>query len=91
MAFTESVTAINEMSRHGGFALVARFPRRPATFGDEAERLDIGAMQGFQDGPTGVAVQAKYRQERNRVREVGLRQQNPKRYSQESDSCARTI
>ena len=43
MALTESVTAINDTSRHGGFAAVqwvlARFPRKPATLGDEAERL----------------------------------------------------
>ena len=50
MALTESITAINEMSRHGGFApvqwVLARFPRSPATLGDEAEAADIGAIQG---------------------------------------------
>jgi hypothetical protein len=67
MALTESITAINEMSRHGGFALVqwvlAGFPRKPATQGDEDECFDICALQGFQDGPTPVAIQSKYRQE----------------------------
>ena len=67
MAATESVTAINEMSRHGGFSpvqrLLARFPRKPATLGDEAERFGIGALQGFRDGPTAFAIQAKYRQQ----------------------------
>ena len=67
MALTESITAINEMSRHGGFApvqwVLARFPRKPATLGDEEECFDIGALQGFQDGPTAFAIQSKYRQE----------------------------
>ena len=63
MALTESVTAINEMLRHGGFALLlralARFPCKPVTLGDEEERFDIGALQGFQDGPTAFAIQSK--------------------------------
>ena len=50
MALTESITAINEMSRHGGFApvqwVLARFPHKPATLGDEAESFDIGTLQG---------------------------------------------
>ena len=45
MAFTECVTAINDMSRHGGFApvqwVLARFPRKPATLGYEEERLTL--------------------------------------------------
>ena len=67
MAFTECVTAISEMSRHGGFApvhwVLARFPFKPATLGDEEECFDIGARQSFQDGPTAFARQSKYRQE----------------------------
>ena len=35
----------------------------PATFGDEDEREDIGAMQAHFDGPTEFALQSKYRLE----------------------------
>ena len=67
MGLTESVTATNDVSGHGGFALVqwvlARFPRKPVTLGDEAKRFDVGALQVFQDGPTVFAIQSKYRQE----------------------------
>ena len=54
------------MSRHGGFApvqwVLARYPRSPATLGDEQEAADIGAIQAHVDGPTEFALQAKYRQ-----------------------------
>ena len=43
--------------------VLARFPRSPATLGDEAEAADIGAIQGYQDGPTTFAIQSKFRQE----------------------------
>ena len=43
--------------------VLARFPRKTATLGDEEERFDIGALQGSQDGPTAFAIQRKYRQE----------------------------
>jgi hypothetical protein len=65
MALTESIVTINEMSRHGGFApvqwVLSRFPRQPATLGDEQERADIGAIQAHLDGPTAFALQAEYR------------------------------
>ena len=65
MALTESIVTINEISRHGGFApvqwVLSRFPRQPATLGDEQERADIGAIQAHLDGPTAFALQAEYR------------------------------
>ena len=65
VALTESIVTINEMSRHGGFApvqwVLSRFPRQPATLGDEQERADIGAIQAHLDGPTAFALQAEYR------------------------------
>ena len=67
MALSECITALNELSRHGGFApvqwVLAKFPRQPATFGDEDERHDIGAIQAHYDGPTQFALQSKYRLE----------------------------
>ena len=64
---TQCICAINEMSRHGGFAPVrwalSRFPRQPATLGDEEERADIGAIQAHFDGPTTFALQSAYRLE----------------------------
>jgi hypothetical protein len=64
MALTECIGAINDLSRHGGFApvqwVLAKFPRQPATNGDEDERHDIGAIQAHLDGPTEFALQAKY-------------------------------
>ena len=65
MCLTECITAINELSRHGGFApvqwVLAKFPRQPATLGDEEEAHDIGAIQAHVDGPTEFALQARYR------------------------------
>ena len=56
---------MNELSRHGGFApvqwVLAKFPRQPATMGDEEECHDIGAIQAHLDGPTEFALQARYR------------------------------
>ena len=66
MILTECLNAINEMSRHGGFApvqwVLSKFPRAPATQGDEEEFADIGAIQGHADGPTEFAIQTRYRQ-----------------------------
>ena len=66
MALSECLNAINEMSRHGGFApcqwVLSKFPRTPATQGDEAEAHDIGATQAHVDGPTAFALQSKYRE-----------------------------
>ena len=67
MILSESLNAVNELARHGGFAPVQwvlnKFPRSPATQGDEDEFADIGAIQGHLDGPTAFALQAKYREE----------------------------
>ena len=67
MVLTECINAINEMSRHGGFApvqwVLSRFPRSPATLGDESEAADIGAIQAHVDGPTEFALQSAYRLE----------------------------
>ena len=67
MALTECINAVNEQARHGGFApvqwVLAKFPRAPATMGDEEECHDIGAIQAHVDGPTEFALQAKYRLE----------------------------
>ena len=65
MCITECINAMNELTRHGGFApvqwVLAKFPRQPATMGDEAECHDIGAIQAHVDGPTEFALQARYR------------------------------
>ena len=62
MALAECITAINDMSRHGGYApvqwVLAKLPRQPATRGDEEERFDIGTIQAHEDAPT-TALQAK--------------------------------
>ena len=64
MVLSECLNAINELSRHGGFApcqwVLSKFPRTPATQGDEAEAYDIGAIQAHMDGPTAFALQSKY-------------------------------
>jgi len=67
MILTESINAVNELSRHGGFApcqwVIGKFPRSPACQGDEAEFADIGAIQAHHDGPTEFALQSKYKLE----------------------------
>ena len=66
MILSECLNAVNELSRHGGFAPVqwvfSKFPRTPATQGDEQKFSDIGAIQGHVDGATAFAIQNKYRQ-----------------------------
>ena len=66
MILTESITAINEMARHDGFApaqwVLSKLPRQPATLGGEREASDIGTMQAHVDGPTAFALQSEYRQ-----------------------------
>eukprot|EP00974_Lingulodinium_polyedra_P049632 4773478-Lingulodinium_polyedra.AAC.1 len=58
MVLIECINALNEMSRHGGYAasqwVLSRCPRAPATQTDEDEFADS-------DGPTTFALQAKYR------------------------------
>ena len=48
MILSECLNAVNEMTRHGGFASVqwvlSRVPRNPATMGDEDECVDVGAL-----------------------------------------------
>ena len=65
MVITECISAISEMSRHGGFApaqwVLSRLPRVPASQGDEAEFADIGAIQAHVDGPTEFGLQSRYR------------------------------
>ena len=41
--------------------VLGRFPRQPATLGDESEAADIGAIQAHVDGPTEFALQSAYR------------------------------
>ena len=66
-ALTECINAINELSRHGGFApvqwVLGRLPRKPAAMADEQENQDIGAIQAHIDGPIEFAFQAKTRLE----------------------------
>ena len=66
MILSEILNAINELSRHGGFApcqwVLSKLPRSPATLGDEAEAHDIGAIQAHVNAPTAFALQAKYRE-----------------------------
>ena len=65
MILSEALNAINEMSRHGGFAPVqwvfSKMPRTPGTQGDENEAHDIGTIQAHVDAPTAFAMQSKYR------------------------------
>ena len=62
MVLTECITASNEMRRHGGFApvrwVLSKFPRQPATLGDDQESADIGATQAHVDGPTEFGIQS---------------------------------
>ena len=48
MVLMEAITAINEMARHGGFApvqwVLGRFPRQPATLGDEKRSVLTSAQ-----------------------------------------------
>ena len=62
MILSECLNAFNEMTRLGGFApaqCVLSLPRDPATMGDE--RLDVGALQAYADGPTTFGVQSHHR------------------------------
>ena len=65
MVMAECLNAINEMTRHGGFApsqwVFNKFPRAPATQGGEQEAHDIGTIQAPVDGRTAFAEQANYR------------------------------
>ena len=60
MILSECLNAVNEMTRHGGFApvkwVLSPLPRNPATMGDEDECLDVGVLQAFADGPTTYGV-----------------------------------
>ena len=62
---SESICAINEMARRGGFApaqwVLAKYPRQPATLGDEDERADVGAIQARVDGPRAFVLQTEHR------------------------------
>ena len=66
MILSERLDAVNEMTRHGGFApaqcVLSRLPRNTATMGDEDECLDVGALQAYADGPTTFGVQSHYQQ-----------------------------
>ena len=65
MSLSECLNAVNEMTRHGGFApvqwVLSRLPRNSATMGDEDECLDVGALQAYADGPATFGVQTGYR------------------------------
>ena len=65
MILSECSNAVNEMTRHSGFAPVqwalSRLPRNPDTMGNEDECLDVGALQAYADGPTTFGVQSRYR------------------------------
>ena len=62
MILSERLNAVNEMTRHGGFApaqwVLSRLPRNPATMGGEDECLDVGALQAYADGPKTFGVQS---------------------------------
>ena len=66
MILTESLNAVNELSRHGGFApvqwVIGKLPRTPASTVNEEENMDIGAMQGHIDGQVEYGIQSLYRQ-----------------------------
>ena len=65
MILSECLNAVNEMTRHGGFApaqwVLSRPPRNLATMGEEDECLDVCALQTYADGPTTAGVQSRYR------------------------------
>ena len=65
MILSECLNAVNEMTRHGGFApaqwVLSRLPRNLTTMGDEDESLDVGALQAYADGPTTFGVQSYHR------------------------------
>ena len=56
MILSERFSAVNEMTRHGGFAPVQWVLSR-----DEGECLGVGALQAYADGPTTFGVQSRYR------------------------------
>ena len=62
---SECLNAVNEMTRHGGFApvqwVLSRLPRNLTTMGDEDECLDVGALQAHADGPTTFGVRSRHR------------------------------
>ena len=74
MILSECLNAVNEMTRHVGFASVqwvlSRLPRNPATLGNEDECLNVGAFHAHADGPTTFGVQSRYRA---KAREVFVR------------------
>ena len=74
MILSEYLNAVNEMARHGGFALaqwvLSRLPSNPATTGDEDECLDVDALPAHADGPTTFGVQS---QNRAKAREAFVR------------------
>jgi hypothetical protein len=65
MILSEALNAINEMSRHGGFApvqwVLSKQPRTPGTQGDENEAYDIGTIQAHVNAPEAFAMQSRYR------------------------------
>ena len=78
MILSECLNAVNEITRHGGFApaqwVLSRLPRDPATMGDEDECLDLGALQAYADGPTTFGVQSHFLSKSTRsFRTMGLR------------------
>lgn len=64
---TETLHALSEMSRCGGFApcpwVLGRLPRLPASLVDKDERADVGASQGCVDGPSEFGIQAIHGQQ----------------------------
>ena len=91
MILSECLNAVNEMTRHGGFApvqwVLSGLPRNLVTMGDEDECLDVGALQAYANGPTTFVVQSHYRAKAReafvrwdcgeRVRPAGLRRAAP--------------
>lgn len=67
MVLTETLNAVNEMSRLGGFVpcyrTLRRSPRHPASLADEDAQAHVGAIQGNVDGPAEFVIQASYKQQ----------------------------
>ena len=65
MILSETLSALNEMTRIGGFApsqwVLGRLPRVPGSQGDIEEYADVGTIQAHLDGPTAFGIQNRYR------------------------------
>ena len=95
MILSEALIAINEITRHGDFALVqwvlSKMPRTPGTQGDENEAHDIGTIQAHVTAPTAFAMQSKYRFIARKSYQVGLWRENAASDTTQFETCSRSV